>query len=534
MMARLGVRPAPPPSQLAAWTETMLGVMLSSRNPISDWDVAYSDIARLFGESPEALRSRRVLLTDAWELKPCASGRRAGEEARVREATPFFPPTTQRIDDEDDVDPDADLALPRSRSSRLFYVHGDLTWYVNRQQTPARKFLQDNRLVRSFETRGILEHIRTVLAESRSRRAFEDALRFVFNLSRSGARIKSDLGALGLRVPAADGTWNARDGLFSAQWPGTTGEDLSLVASTPTDLSLELHAMAARLIAPPSKFMRANDRPAEWVAFLRRIGIREVIPLNSVSDDRHIYGDSLTRTTLARAVGLPTGVRDMWQRTLPETSAAYHPLTPYVATGPLWWLPGQGEWQQLPEKTRRAMARQILRGLKSGWPGNALETGWERDRTGYKDPQARPTPLGAFLRAAAWLPTRQPGQGKEQFESPGRCWTFPVRGDDGPPRFAPLLDRQFRELLDDDATALRRLRALGLGVWGSDDDAPRLVRYLGELFSKGGVAEIHAAQFQSAYRAAWAACARLGDDAVPFPRISAATSSSMSRARPPP
>ena len=41
MMARLGVRPAPPPSQLAAWTETMLGVMLSSRNPISDWDVAY-------------------------------------------------------------------------------------------------------------------------------------------------------------------------------------------------------------------------------------------------------------------------------------------------------------------------------------------------------------------------------------------------------------------------------------------------------------------------------------------------------------
>ena len=33
----------------------------------------------------------------------------------------------------------------------------------------------------------------------------------------------------------------------------------------------------------------------------------------------------------------------------------------------------------------------------------------------------------------------------------------------------------------------------------------------------GGVAEIHAAQFQSAYRAAWAACARRGDDAVPFP-----------------
>ena len=36
--------------------------------------------------------------------------------------------------------------------------------------------------------------------------------------------------------------------------------------------------------------MRANDRPAEWVAFLRRIGIREVIPLNSVPDDRKVDG----------------------------------------------------------------------------------------------------------------------------------------------------------------------------------------------------------------------------------------------------
>jgi hypothetical protein len=132
---------------------------------------------------------------------------------------------------------------------------------VNRQQTPARKFLQDNRLVRSFETRGILEHIRTVLAESRSRRAAEDALRFVFNLSRSGARIKSDLGALGLRVPAADGAWiPARDGLFSAQWPGTTGEDLSLVASTLANVSPELNALVDRLIAPPIQ-VHEDERP---------------------------------------------------------------------------------------------------------------------------------------------------------------------------------------------------------------------------------------------------------------------------------
>src|SRR5207253_2315730 len=101
--------------------------------PIADWDAAYADVAQLFQGSAEVLRSRRILLTDAWELQPCASSRRTGEAPAMREATPFFPPTTQRIDDEDDVDPDADVALPKSLSSRLFYVHGDLTWYVNRQ-----------------------------------------------------------------------------------------------------------------------------------------------------------------------------------------------------------------------------------------------------------------------------------------------------------------------------------------------------------------------------------------------------------------
>ena len=229
--------------------------------------MAYSDIARLFEKSPETLRSRRILLTDAWELQPCASGRRTGEEpaagrprrsSRRRRSGSTTRTTSIRT---------PTSRCPRACPSRLFYVHGDLTWYVNRQQTAARKFLQDHRLVRSFETRGILEHIRTVLAESKSRRVFEDALRFVFNLSRSGARIKSDLAALGLRVPAADGGWiPARDCLFSAHWPGTTGEDLSLVASTPADRSPELHALAARLIAPPSQLMRTNDRIAEWVA----------------------------------------------------------------------------------------------------------------------------------------------------------------------------------------------------------------------------------------------------------------------------
>ncbi|BCB86093.1 hypothetical protein [Phytohabitans suffuscus] len=343
------------------------------------------------------MRSRRILLSDSGELQPCAGGR-AGERPASREAAPFFPPTTQRVADEDDVDPGADLSLPASLSSRLFYLQGELTWHTNRQPTPARRFLQENRLVRSFETRGILEHIRAVLADSRAQRVARDALMFVFSLSRSGARIKTDLAALGLRLPTANGAWMAAgDCLFSSDWPGTTGTELSAIAATPEDRSAELHALAGRLLAPPAQLMRAGDQVADWVAFLQRVGVGEVMPLQSLRDGREIYGSYLTREQLSAVPGLPDPVRDHWANALPTSCAAGFPWTPYVAKTSLWWLPGQADWERLTDRVRRHLARQILRGLKGAWPADALVTVWERDRAGEKDPQRRWTPLGAFF-----------------------------------------------------------------------------------------------------------------------------------------
>ncbi|MEV5695258.1 ATP-binding protein [Micromonospora globbae] len=517
LLSRLGLDVTPEPERLAGWVEQMMAVMQRDRRPISDWDQAYADIARLFEKAPEALRARRILLTDSDELARCA-GRRTGETPASREAAPFFPPTTQRIADEDDVDPGADLSLPASLSNRLFYLHGELTWHVNRQQTPARKFLQENRLVRGFETRGILEHIRAVLADSRAQRVARDALTFVFNLSRSGARIKTDLAALGLRLPTANGAWMvAEDCLFSSDWPGTTGKELSAIAATLEDRSAELYSLAGRLLASPAQVMRAGDRVTDWVVFLRRIGVREVLPLSSVQDSREINGRELTRDRLTAVRGLPEPVRDQWAKVLPTTSPAWYPSTPYVAKSPLWWMPGQADWKRLTDRVRQHLARQILRGLKGAWPADALATVWERNRPGDKNPQKRCTPLGAFLRTVAWMPTQRPGQSGGAFATPADCWTFPVRSDDLPPRFATLLTKPMRDLLDDDTMALRRLTELGLGVWGRDGDAPRLVRHLGALFHTGAVTEMHAAQFHNTYRAAWAACAGRGTEAEPFP-----------------
>lgn len=516
MFSAMKLTADPSPEQLASWTETMLATMLQERLQLSDWDKAYSDIALIFARSHAALRSRRILLTDDWELRACASGIRSTDTLTPREATPFFPPARQRVDEEDDVDPDADLDLPKSLSRRMFYLNSGLTWYTNRQQTPARNFLQDNRLVRRFDTRSIFEHIRGVLDDSRSHSVARDALRLVFNLSRSGASNADNLSELGMRVPAANGKWiRANDALFSAGWPGTTGDDLTLIAGTPEHRSKELHALASRLLAAPTDLLSPTDKEQIWVDFLRRIGVSDVLALNQVSDGRTISGRGLTRRWLSQVPDLPDPIREQWIGRLPDRSSASYPDTPYKATSPLYWLPGQADWSVLHDEVRQAICRQILLGLKT-WDSSVYLTGWDRDRRGDKDRQRVDTPLRAFLASAAWLPQQQPGSSVAEFVPPSRCWTFPIRGDETAPRFAPLLSKRLRDILDDDPTSLSHLRQLGLAVWGSAEDSPRLVRHLGEQFAQGAIPDAHLAQFRNIYQRSWADCVRR-KAAEPFP-----------------
>lgn len=324
----LQVTADPSSEQLADWTETMLAAMLHEPRPLSDWDRAYSDIAALFERRADALRSRRVLLTEDWKLQPCASGRTT-DASSGKAATPFFPPVRQRgAEEEDDVDPDAELDLPRSLSRRLYYVNSGLTWYENRQRTKARVFLQDNLLVRRFDTRSVLEHIRSVMSQSRSQAVANDALRLVFNLTRSGGGSPNiDLRDLGLRVLTADETWRpAADCFFSAGWPDTAGDDLTLIAETPEHRSAELNALFGQLLTPPRQLLRSSDDPVAWVSFLRRIGVSEIVRPHSIPDARLLQGRLLNATNLSSLPGIPAPTCEQWTAQLRARSDAYYPV----------------------------------------------------------------------------------------------------------------------------------------------------------------------------------------------------------------
>lgn len=117
-MSALGFELYPLPETLAVWVEKMAAHCLHEDLSLSGWDLLYNEIASMFENHAEVLTGRRLLLSDEHELMPC-SGPRSSKEPR-RQSTPFFPPVRQRIEDEDVVEADADLALPSDVKRRIF------------------------------------------------------------------------------------------------------------------------------------------------------------------------------------------------------------------------------------------------------------------------------------------------------------------------------------------------------------------------------------------------------------------------------
>ena len=510
----LDVQVDPTADELADAVERMLSHCLRAGMALEHWELVYDDIAVIFAKNADALAGRQLLLTDDLSLGPCAT---RGNDSNRATSIPYFPPVRQRVDDEDEIDAGIDLALPRAlQGRRLFYLHSGLRWYDDsRQQTRARRFLQDGRLVRRFDTRSILEHLATVLVTSRSRTVHTEALRFTYNAATANRATNVALDELGIRVPTVEGELvPASEALFTADWPSTYGAYLTTLATTPDEASPELSALRRKLIASPDQLLRGSDDRNTWTDFLRKLGVGDLLPVRAVPDPTPRHGARLTRHGLTTVADLPDTVREQWRPHLREDSTARYPETPYRARSDIYWLPGQAEYSRLPSRVRNAYTRLVIIGLKT-WPEKYFATSWERDRAGDKDPQPIPTPLQAFIATSEWLRIHTSADG-ETFQTARNCWYYPVPGTELPPRFMPLVSKPLRDLIGDDPRALSRLSAAGMSQLASPGDAARLIRDLGDLLASGEVADVHLSQFDRMYRQAWASVAARADPLV-FP-----------------
>jgi len=239
---------------LADWVE-QLAVDLARQVKPEEWDGFYEDVATLFAKAPETLNGRAILLDQDGKVRPCG---RAAAKGSKPHPTVFFQPVRERMEGQQNLDPELDVRVPQSLRQYLTYMHPALNWYVqqgrNNRSKPSQVFFEQHGLIQRYETRGILEHVKDVLSRSSSERVFQDALQFVFRLHVTVGSIQQpSLAELGLQVPTALRPIKANQARFSAAWPDTDGELLERLIAQTKGASEELQLLERRLLLPPDQ-----------------------------------------------------------------------------------------------------------------------------------------------------------------------------------------------------------------------------------------------------------------------------------------
>lgn len=498
----------PPPETRAKWVEAAARGLHERRAKPPTWDRFYGDLAEIFDDDPDSLRGRRILLGDDGELHKSPSDADDVDQPYV-----FFPPARERTDEDDEVEGDFDLKPPASLRKSLILMSEELSW--NRQDgrvrraTPARRFLVDSKLVKRFKTVDLLEHVARALARSRSKTLARDALRFAFNLHSSTRNIQTqDLRGLHLRVPCGD-TWRrAADALFCREWGTPNADALAELLDRGSTASADLSDLRAHLVLAPDKWPFPIPDTTRWRTFLEEIGVRDglwpsALPHGSDPFDGH----ELEPAALARRFRLAAADQSRWTaavRATPGHRPGY-PRTAYRGRPVAAVLPGQADYEQFDDATRSVYASLVLAGL-GRWPEH-LGLKWARFQARHRsapDELVWPSPIAAFLRDAAWLPTTQPAaRSEDTFVRPDQAWYFSDAGGEGLPHFSPLVSPSIRRALGSSPTVLDAAKQLGLGSWRDPDHAPRLLRHLASLVEGGHLTETGYLAFRNAHEDAW-------------------------------
>ncbi|MEU7154403.1 hypothetical protein AB0B15_41305 [Streptomyces sp. NPDC045456] len=514
----------PSPEILAEYVERIVEGLPVPRygEPPEQWSALYEDLADLFEDDGHVLHGRKLLLAEdctrqhtnrppdraGTDTSTRTQGKPSGQGAR-REA--FFQPACA------EANQTKAPAVPAPLGKRLFSLHPGLVWRDRGERTrgrSARAFLEQEGLVRPYDTRGLLDHVRQALSTSTDQRLRLRTLRFVFRLwqlrrSLGGTEISS----LGLYVPSADGRLiRASGAVFGRGWGhASVGEDLAAVVAAGQDVSQSLKVIAGRLLAGPEKFAKRGETE-EWRAFLLEAGVTDgLAPVrSSVASTWVEQGRELSARRLVRMAKVSAEVQEQWEPYV-RWPGVYYPRTPYQGT-PAWRLPGQDFVARLGQEARLAYARLILHGL-ANWEDAKFASLWtSAGSQSSMDRERVPTPLGSFVRGQPWLPVR--GRDRAvRFVRPSDAWHCPP-GLEEEPSYAPTVDHRLRHLLER-GKAGDRLREMRLPTWDDSRDSDRLIAALGRLAAEGALGAEDRPAAQRANERAWGHLVRRTHPALP-------------------
>ncbi|KQY21207.1 hypothetical protein ASD16_17930 [Cellulomonas sp. Root485] len=474
----------PTHSDIAEWAEAVARTLHSASASPERWADFYDDLADT-GASPAEFTGRALILDQTAGIS------RAGRS----EAAPaiYFPPQ-QASEDSTELP-----QLPNALRGRVVFTSPHVPARVSRTDQRLRRgreWLARFGLVNEYGTETVLRAVAATMTElatspgEASKRDLAECFSFAFNLYRRTSRDigQEVLAGLGMRVPTATGWLPASEARFGLGWGGPSkdldGELTKLVAAA-EHVAPEVAEIGRWLTAPPQELI--GDVVGEDLdalrAFVEALGVKHGLwpvagRLPSSRKQAEFVNPAGATSDLPAAgfdidawVNLATG----WTQARPQyTTTQYGPKSPWHL------LPGQGQFAQLDAIAQRLYSNLVLRGIAE-WPESALEVRFARP--GDQTEGALPSPLAAFLSAAAWVPQTTPGARDDvTLVTPADAWWM---AESETIEFLPAQPPQARAWSS--PQLLERARRLGLRIWDSGETWADRLHFLADLVTENPV-----------------------------------------------
>lgn len=495
----VGMEANPSEVERAEWVATVAEQINQQDDPpAAMWRGFYRDLPLLF-ETAAPLRGKRVLSCSDGQLRPSYPPGTTDSKAKAV----FLPPSGRRLEGVE-LPP-----IPSGLRKRLALMT-DVGWYTEEIRA-ARDFLTStDGGVSQYAAADMVRNVAAAVKKTRSVKVREEGLRWssdVFEQVGTGP-----FRNISLRVPTVGGTWvSSSDALFSAGWPRATRGPLldEWLAAVDSAGDEDTRGVGAHRIAPPAQIGEIEDVDA-WVNFLDVIGVTRGLPVR-----RHrlggqgLAGRDFFPRALANRLGLADSVRAQWVHAW-EADGEPKPRNPghrHRATRNLPVLAGQGSWAGWSDDAKARFAALLVAAVADERIG-ARDARLLVNHDYKSESVSLPSPLGAFLRHAAWFPVRAVGRDLVEFVRPSEVWWSAERKA---PSFLPAPGPPVAPLLTEPAVATLRALA-GLGVWG-EGYASRAVADLPLRFARDEVPAHALPELVNAYASAWADLVR--DDGEP-------------------
>jgi hypothetical protein len=486
----------------------------AKRVDVSRWTAFYRDLSEFMGADTASLAGREILICQDGSLRAARSRTQAepaiGEGLRRRrrradrETSVFVPP--RRGEAEEGIG--EDFYPPAPVREFFAFLHDELPWYGD--LATARQFLEKDLAV-AFESEALLTRISQIVEQDGTKKVMVAGLRWAFAIWRRSVAVKRPV-ALGpnyrLFVPTMGGEFiRAADAVFSSAWPDRTlGHHLQQFLELAPVGSGDIEDVRGRRIAPPSNAVFGTRHTEAWTTFLSGLGVQLGLEPKSKETTEYTQAWRVSNFDFLKDLALPDAFGPLLKADM-ESRPGFGtdlPTSTDYDVGALWWLPGQAEIDSFSDDALDAYARLIVE-----WIGRAehkhLWTVVKHRHNYVSDRREWPTPLGAFLRSAAWVPCEEPGgDDLRRRRYTGREVWLSMGADRYPPFLRRPSFRFMRSLDRASDSAMQNLRRYAeIRSFNASDSLMAQVGFLAKQFADGCVRRFYERELVNIYNRCW-------------------------------